>query len=130
MPQLDVSDAILDPEFCERISVTRRAYTINNNGQTVVTPTNLSPIAVVTQGTPHPFEQTPDAQVAKSSITVHAYRFQLYDVITGKASSFQPDLVNYNGNHYIVTKVYNWSRFGQGFTMAEADLYDMTEAGQ
>lgn len=131
MPQLDVSDAILDPDFAERINVQRRPYTVNSSGQVVIgTVQNLHPVAVVTQGSPHPLEQKPDDQVGKSSITVHAYKFQLYDVVTGKASSYQPDLVVYNGNHYLVVKVYNWSRFGQGFTMAEAELYDMTEAGR
>lgn len=130
MPQLDVSDAILDPEFVDEIFITRRPYTVNDNGQVVVTPTPMQIVAVVTQGSAHPLEQKGDAQYSGPVITVHAYQFQLYDAVTGKTSSYQPDLIKYVGNVYMVTKVYNWSQYGQGFTMAEAELYTTTEAGQ
>lgn len=129
-PQLDVTDAILDPMFADEISITRRPYTTGSNGRVSIAPTNLCITGVVTQGTPHAFEQQPDDQVGKAMITVHAFQFQLYDPVTGKLNSYQPDIINYNGNQYIVTKVLNWSRFGQGFTMAEAVLYEFTEAGQ
>lgn len=130
MPQLDVTDILLDPDFADVIHVTRRPYTIDVNGRPVITPQLLCPIGVITQGTPKGFEQQPDAQVGKAMITVHAFEFQFYEVETGKASSFQPDLITYNGSIYTVTKVYNWSRYGKGFTACQAELYDVTEAGR
>ena len=134
MPQLDVSEAILDPDFADEICITRRPY-INDatqGGKVVITPTQCSAVGVITQGSPSAFQQAADAQNAKAVITVHAYRFQLYDPITLAATGamYQPDLITYNGNIYIVDRVLNWSRYGQGFTQAECSLYQMTETGQ
>jgi len=133
MPMLDVSDAILDPMFCSRVCITRRPY-INDatqGGKVVITPTECFFNGVITQGSPSAFQQTADAQNAKAVITVHAYRFQLFDPITlaSTGAMYQPDLVNYNGNIYIVDRVLNWSQYGAGFTQAEASLYQMTETG-
>lgn len=130
MPLLDVSDAILDPMFCDELTVTRRPYTTSDEGRVVATEQTFYVPAVVTQGNPSPMEQQPDDQIGKSFITVHAYDFQLYDPITGSASSYLPDIINYNGNRYIVTSVLNWSQYGNGFTMAAAMLYNVTQAQQ
>lgn len=130
MPQLDISECLRDPMFADKVRITRRPYTVDNNGIVIVAPFDVWRIAVITQGSPHPMEQRPDAQNAKPIITIQAYRFQFYDPVTGKKNSFQPDIIHDNGNQYIVTKVYNWSRYGAGFTMAECSLYDFTEAGQ
>lgn len=133
-PQLDVSDAILDPNFAEELCVIRRQYCIQKIGGNAVVcePQKLNPIGVVTQGSSSNFRQEPDAQNATSIITVHAYQFQFYDPETIKSQNlqFHPDLIEYNGNKYIVTKVLNWSRYGQGFTQVEASLYQYTEEGR
>lgn len=126
---LDVLDAILDPMFCERILVTRRIQSIDNTGRTVINTEQLNPVAVVTIGSPEKMAMTTDVEIAKNVITVHS-TIRLYDPSTNSYSNvnYQPDLVSYNGNKYLVTKSYNWSRYGNGFFMSECELYNLIEA--
>lgn len=128
MPALDVSDAILDVEFIDTLSIIRRPYTTDSHGRVTVTPQNLTATGVVTQGSPNPFEQVADDQYGKTALTVHAYNFQLFDPTTGPLNNYQPDILVYQGNHYVITNVLNWSRYGVGFTMALASQYDFTNS--
>ena len=127
MPMLDVSDAILDPIFCQQLNITRREQITDNNGNVTVTTTTLTPIGVVTIDAPSPLVQVPDYALAKNAIVVHC-TIQLYDSVLTSGTPYQPDLVNYNGNQYIVTKAYNWSQYGRGFTMSECELYNLQNA--
>jgi hypothetical protein len=128
MPMLDVTDVILDPMFCQMISVTRRQQVTNSNGQVSVVTQSLNPIGVITINTPNALAQEVDYTLGKGSIIVHC-TIQLYDAVISYGTPYQPDLINYNGNPYIVTKAYNWSQYGRGFTMSECELYTMENAG-
>lgn len=73
-------------------------------------------------GTQQPLIMGPDASYAKNTITVHS-TIQLFDPTTDTVNNYLPDIVNYNGNQYIVKKANDWSQYGNGFNMAEAELY-------
>lgn len=122
MPMLDVTDVLLDPDFCEEIEVTRRPTTVVN-GRTVTTPETLYFTAIVNPEQPDPFQLETDYEHAKSRISVHSPN-QFLAASTG----YLPDLIIWEGSTYIVKRVLPWSKYGAGFYSVEAELQDVTQA--
>ena len=116
MPDLDVSDLILDPDFADSFTVTRQVQTVGTDGRVTITPSTLNLIGVVTIGSLQPFQQGEDYVNSTKVITVHCQE-RLIDPITG----YSPDVVTYDGDTYLVKKTYNWSRYGRGFYAAECE---------
>lgn len=121
MPTLDVTDVLLSPEFCDEINYVRRKQTIPGPGRVVVKAYNLTTLGVITIGSLNDNPQEADQQHATNMITVHSI-VRLLD----NAKGYQPDLVYYNCQTYLVRKAYNWSRYGAGFFAAECELQDLT----
>jgi len=121
MPTLDVTDVLLSPEFCDEICYIRRKEVLPANGRVVVSAYNLETLGVIFIGTLGNDPQEADQQHASNWINVHSI-VRLLDVAKG----YQPDLVKYNDQTYIVRKAYNWSRYGVGFFAAECELQDLT----
>lgn len=119
MPLLDVSDVLLDPMFAEMfgLQVLRRSETINGFGESVVSAEELNPQGVVTAGSAKPFDRFADGQVMPNTITVHSYAFRMI----GPAVGYQPDIIVWQGSQYVVTKSYDYSLFGAGFTAADCE---------
>ena len=117
MPDIDVSDLLLDPDFTDTFTVTRQAQSVGTDGRAVIATQKFTIQGVVTMGSMEPFEQTQESIQSRKSITVHS-QFKLLDPTVG----FSPDIVTYNDNQYLVRKAYDWSRYGQGFFAAECDL--------
>lgn len=111
---LDLSAAVLAPEFQDTFSVVRRAYSVDQNGRSVLTP--HAPVAatgVVTPAGPTDLKRLPDDQYQQEAITiVTTYRLQ------GAVEGGAPDRVQWNGNLYQVIDVEDYSRYGRGFIRA------------
>lgn len=118
MPDLDVSDILLDPDFVEQITVNRIAQTTTTGGIVTPTTTVFTPYAVVTQGSMRDLRREPDYELADAVITVHTRAFRLI----GPQPGLEPDVVVWGGDSYVVKKSYNWSHYGAGFTAAECEL--------
>lgn len=116
MPSLDVTDILLDPDFCEELVVQRRAETINGKGraQKAVTVIDPAPFGVVLPQNDVPMQRGPDQQNLPRLLQVHT-PFRL----RGPAPGFQPDIIIWNGDPFVVNKVHDFSRFGQGFIQAD-----------
>lgn len=111
MPSLDVSFVIDDPAFNDDFTITRRTDTIDAKGRTVPVETLITDLSgVVTQESPADLMRSPEAQMMPHTIFV-ASRF----IMRGPSTGFQPDVINWAGTSYTVTKVLNYSRFGDGF---------------
>lgn len=125
MPTLDVSDIILDPMFAERLTIERRPETVGNNGRTTQLPQVITPkpIGVVlpidTAIGGNALERTPDEQHRGAQLEVHT-KFRL----RGPSPNYQPDVLVYEGNRYVVTIVNNYSKYGAGFIKAEVTSMD------
>lgn len=116
MPDLDVSDIILDPDFADTFSVTRRTQAVSQTGRAEITTTTFDVIGVVTIGSLQDFQQTTDYVNSQKTIVVHCQQ-RLLDPVNG----FSPDVVSYAGDQYVVKKSFNWSRYGSGFYAAECE---------
>lgn len=119
MPDLDVSDILLDPDFCEQISVIRNVQIVDAHGRAQQTPTTIQIYAVVTQGSMLPMERAQELTLAREVITVHS-QTRLLASATGR----QADIVVWKGSNFVVKKQSDWSQYGNGFTAAECELQD------
>lgn len=115
MPNLDVSDVILDPMFAELLTIKRRTQVVGTNGraqrtQTIITP---KPAGVVTSEANENLKRMDFGQYRPNTIRVHT-PFRL----SGPAPGKEADVVTWNGDDYIVVQVDNYSHFGRGFISA------------
>jgi galactose-6-phosphate isomerase len=114
MPTLDVSDIPLCVEFSDTFQIVRRPETISQSGRSVT-----SQVIATATGTIYPtgdnsLVRQADYELGRRTITcVTNYRLQM------AAPGYQPDLVLYRGNQYVVSTVEDFSAFGAGFVVAE-----------
>lgn len=116
MPQLDVSDALGDPELIGRISVIRRSAKPGLDGFDVIVPTYFRNIvATVCMADQNALEMGSDESHQNKALSIIA-RFPL----RGVAPGMQPDIVLWRGNHYKVVAVDDYSEWGPGYVRAVA----------
>lgn len=132
MSFIDLTDVLLDPEIAgQTFTVIRRREVVNESGQGVpgtppeiiknvvgqISPVGdnslLREVAFQTQG------QT--IQV----ITQYRLRGATAEPTTG--AQFQPDLVFWRGDYFVVSTVNDFSQYGNGFIVAECISYDYQE---
>jgi hypothetical protein len=120
MPDLDVSDAYIDPSTADRFTVIRRAETINGNGRSeLITSTIPNLIGAVYPTGDNSLVRTEDYQISRKTLTVvTSFRLQL------SAPGYQPDIVVWNGDNFIVRALQDYSGFGSGMIVAECTSID------
>lgn len=126
MPNLDVSDVLLDPDFAETLTVTRRTVTLVKGRATFTSSTvSPAPIGVVIPQSDVPMQRGPDQQHLPRLFQVHTpYRLRgpSKDPVTG--NDLPPDLIIWNGDTLVVNKVQDFSHFGPGFIQADCSSTD------
>jgi len=122
MPQLDVSDVLLDPDFIDTSLVCiRQAQTVGTDGIAVDTQTSTPFSGVVTNDTGDILMREAQGEHITGSITIHT-KFRLTDGST----SYSADQVTWLGATYTVSRVANWSTYGAGFIAATCDLMPLS----
>lgn len=128
MPLIDVSDLLLDPDFAQALTIQRRVEVVGTNGRTTITPTTISPapfgviLPVDTAIGGNALERGSDQQHRGAALEVIT-KFRLQ----GPAPGFQPDVIVYDGNSYVVTIVNTLTRYGAGFMRAECSSMDSVD---
>ena len=120
MPLLDVSDLILDPDFCEELTIYRRQEIVSNKGRATTTPVLIvpAPWGVVEPQEDSPLERKEDFQDLPQLIEVHTqYRLRSASE-TGALVEYQPDTIIWNETTFLVMRVINWSKYGRGYIRA------------
>lgn len=118
-PFLDVSDTLLDPDFCDTsLQCLRSSVSANTQGIGVKTsPQTIGFGGVVTSDRGELLERVAVGEYASGSILVIT-RFVLRDA----GPNATADIVVWNGKQYTVTKVYPYSTYGRGFIEAICEL--------
>jgi hypothetical protein len=119
MPHLDVSVVLLNPQFAERFTVLRRTETVSAFGKSTITPQELSAIGVITAGPDDSLTREADYQAMAKSIIV-VTRFPL----RGPSPGFQPDMILWHGDRFVVNLLDDYAGYGPGFVQAQADSID------
>lgn len=118
MPQLDVSDVLLDPDFnyigiiCKRTEVI-----VGNNGRPQETVTSKPFNGVVTTNNGTKMDRRADGTLIKGAINIHTQ----FVLIPGDKNTKADEIV-WKGKTYIVSQVSDNLHYGQGFIKAICEL--------
>lgn len=117
-PQLDVSDALLDPAFCDStLQCLRRSEAVSAGGISQLSSETLGFAGVVVSDRGDQLNRDAAAERLTGSISIIT-KFRLRQA----GISVTPDLVSYNGRQYTVTNVNDYTSYGAGFIEAVCDL--------
>ena len=129
MPYLDLAFGALDPDFADLVSVVRRAENVGSNGYDApISTTYANVVATVIPGGKS-LKRDDAAQHAPAEIDV-IMPIQQVNVaggslrLQGVAEGFQPDLVVWKGDSYVVRDVNDYTRLGMGWVEARCESYD------
>jgi hypothetical protein len=121
VPEIDVSDILLDPEIAgEELTILRRPDATGTNGVDVITETEITPKPV---GSVRPtggnslVREDAYQQQAKSIRVIT--NFRLRGVARDGAQNYQPDIVVWGGSRFVVQTVEDYSRYGAGMIQAD-----------
>jgi galactose-6-phosphate isomerase len=122
---LDVcTDTLLDPDFTDRVVVTRRRDVVGSNGRTTPTKVFEQAIhAVVTMANSAQLERVPDDQRTNRVISV-VTKFPMQGETLGK----QPDTLTWRGDTYIISAIDYYPQFGPGFVEAICTSMDLADS--
>lgn len=118
MPFLDVSSVLLDPQFADTYSVTRREQTVGNDGLVATSNTTVNNIVgVFTMASPNDLERLDDHQrMGRVMSLITQYRLR-GPSLTG-SKQWQPDIITFLGDTFVVSTVEPYTRYGAGFVQA------------
>ncbi len=113
MAYLDVSEALTDPMLSDLFNVIRRPETIVKGRSTVnpVTIPNVSGVVAAAHG--NDLDRLDDNQRMGRNLTI-VTRFRL----RGPTPGYQPDLIVWKGDQYLVKLVDPYPQYGAGFVQA------------
>jgi hypothetical protein len=110
---LDVSDIPICGEFSDRFDVISRAETITEFGRSTVTQVTATALGTIYPTGDNSLVRQGDYEMGRKTLTcVTPYRLKQ------AAPGYQPDLVLYRGNQYLVSSVEDYSQYGAGFVVA------------
>jgi len=120
------SQVVLDPLLAERVTVTRRAEVANAKGRSQVTPTvtpNVVGVVTMYENIELMRQEFPEMQFATRVISFIS-KFRVQTAVAG----YQPDLITWRGDQYVVRKVSPYPQFGAGFYESVASSIDRMDA--
>jgi galactose-6-phosphate isomerase len=135
MPLVNVSMALMSPMLSDTFAVIRRQQAVGTNGRASFVATVIPNLGgVVYPSNKNDLERFPNLQVTAKTITVIT-RFALRSESetqpgygeTGSPIDYAPDIVQWNGDSFLVSAVEDWSNFGPGFTFAICQSMDLKD---
>lgn len=117
MPNLDVSDVLLDPDFSQAIIVQRNRIRVSDQGLGVSDSVQVQIVATVVPASSLDLNRLADADLLKGKIRI----FTQFPLSTGD-DTITADIVFWNDRQYTISTVDDYTNFGVGFVDATADL--------
>jgi len=126
MPLDIASDCVLDPMLADTFNVIRRMETVGANGRSttqnqtfkrIVGVVNMSSDAEVVR------QQFPEMEFSTRVISV-VCKFRLQTAV----QNYQPDIVVWRGNNYLVQQIALYPQYGAGFYEATCTSMDTADA--
>jgi len=127
-PWIDVSDVLTDPMIAgESFTVTRRREIVNDFGEVGTENTSLPALGSIVPVGSNSLLREDALQTQSKTIRVIS-TFRLRGVAeTVDGSKWQPDIVFWNGDHYLVKTVDDYSSYGAGLVEAECSSIDFED---
>ena len=118
MPELDVTDILFDPDFCDTtLTVTRRDMAVDDDGfgKNSLTTTPFSGVVTV--------DKSLESRRLESGQVVHgAILIVTTERLTQGQTGRDADIVTYQGRDYRVSFVDPYTDYGAGFVQAHCEL--------
>lgn len=113
MPDIDVSELLVDPDFVDNFQISRTQSAVGNDGRAHQSAAVVFDVegVVVPKGTK--LVQIEEGQRLESVIEVYV-AFQL----TAGQDTVSPDIIKWGMRSFRVVAVEDWSRYGEGFVKA------------
>ena len=122
MAFLNVSSVLLDPDFCDSLVCRRRQQAMSATGRAIMEEMLLPFSGVVTAISPSDLDRQEDYSIMSRSISVVTkFRAQ------GETVGYQPDVLVWRGNNFVVKHVDPYPQFGEGFYQIEARSQDKVD---
>lgn len=123
MALIDVTQILTDPDLVDTFSVLRRAQVTDSKGRvSLTTQTFNKVIGVVTSISPNSLDRQTDYQTFGRGISI-VTKFRLQGEVTG----FQPDIVVWRGDNFVVKAIDNYPQMGPGFFQVECSSQDKVD---
>lgn len=121
-PQLDVSDVLTDPDFCDStLKCLRNSETVSEQGLTQISSATFPFSGVVTSERGDELTRGAEAERIGGTILVIT-RFRLRAAGAGNAA----DIVQWNDRQFTVVRVNDYSSYGAGFREVTCELVPLT----
>jgi len=131
MPMLNLSPVLTSPMLLDTFTVNRRQQSINNYGEASTTVTaNTNIRGIVFPSDENDLKRLPDAQIQAKAITVitaFALRGESETGTGGDETQFQPDIVVWNGDSFMVRVVEDYTNYAAGFVLAVCTSIDLVD---
>ncbi len=126
---LDVTDVILDQDLgTEFISVIRRPIVMVKGRATVPAPVRTDNVAAVVNSGVSELMRAQDQQNMPNKVSVHTL-FRLQGPAKDSAGDqFQPDIILWRGDYYVVNSLDDYSKYGAGFVRADCSSVDSIDS--
>ena len=111
MAQIDVTDLLLDPEFCDVMSVVTRVPTVDVHGENSLAETTLVTVGSVQPASGRTINRLPE-EFRVANVSEFWFKGKIVASEPGKYSS----ILVFNGQRYQVQTVMDWSNFGAGWS--------------
>lgn len=124
MPLISVDELMFDPDF---VTESLRLYTtieiVGVNGRNTITRSMQPIVGVVTPTSAQDLVRLPEGSTSGGSITVTT----AYPLTSGDPAQAKPaDQISWKGDLYVVTRLDDYSEFGQGFISALCTLQPLS----
>lgn len=127
MPSIDVSDILADTFIAgEPFTVTRRSESVNSFGESVVTPSTFTAAGSIVPIGDNSLLREEAFETGANTIRVIT-TFRLRGVSQAVGQNYQPDLVVWKGNSFIVRTVEDYTQYGAGMVVAECSSIDFVD---
>lgn len=118
MAELDVSELLVDGDLTSSFTVQRRLQSVNSFGETSTTIITFQNLRGGVYPTGEQSLTRADAYQSQANTISVTTQFQLRGVSADATGSYQPDIVNWRGNNYVVRTLSEFA-YGAGFVVAE-----------
>src|SRR5258708_12492248 len=121
MPDIDVTDVLDDPMYCQPLTIQRRQEAVIAKGRatTNVVVSDPAPSGVVKPVSDQPLQRGPDQQNLPRLLEVHT-PFRLRSASRqGTGEQYQPDRIVWNGDTYVVNKAQDYSPYRPAWSQAD-----------
>lgn len=124
MPLLDLRVVLTNPMLLDTFSVTRRAETVSNSGESQIASVLFKNVRGIVTPIESKLKRDEDSDRVSKGITIETNFFLRGITKDNVSQDYKPDIVSWSGNSYLVSGVEDWSRYAAGFVAATCELYD------